>query len=156
MTSTGHLSVSFSIFHLALYCGDVLAKQHVKDPQCLWTPWSSCTVTCVSRGSSSVYSQQWQRFICNNVDKSNNNFSTSIAKFRSCSYMIPLCLSDEGFSVSFQNYFFLAIFLACILLTFLPNMILGLHYTQVWFWKSRKSEQKNHVRSSSAQKSTFD
>ncbi|KAK6112597.1 hypothetical protein QQG55_48295 [Brugia pahangi] len=41
-----------------------------------------------SKRSSSIYSQQWQRFICNSVDKSNNNFSTSIAKFRSCYYVI--------------------------------------------------------------------
>uniref|UniRef100_A0AAF5PL03 FZ domain-containing protein n=1 Tax=Wuchereria bancrofti TaxID=6293 RepID=A0AAF5PL03_WUCBA len=144
MTSTGQLPVSFSIFHLALYYGDVLAKQQVKDPQCLWTSRSPCTVTCVSRGLSSVYSQQWQRFICNSMDKLNNNFSTSIAKFRFCSHMTPLCLSDERFSVAFQNYFFLAVFLVFILLIFLPNMmILGVHYTQVW------------VRSSSAQKSTF-
>uniref|UniRef100_A0A0R3QS41 G_PROTEIN_RECEP_F1_2 domain-containing protein n=1 Tax=Brugia timori TaxID=42155 RepID=A0A0R3QS41_9BILA len=108
------------------------------------------SITCVSRGSSSIYSQQWQRFICNSVDKSNNNFSTSIAKFRSCYYVIPLCLSDEGFSVSFQNYFSLAIFLVCILLTFLPNMILGLYYTQVW--KSRKSGQKNEQSVSSFEK----
>lgn len=59
------------------------------------------------------------------------------------SLQIPLCVSDEGFSVAFQNYFFLAIFLVCILLIFLPNMILGLHYTRVWVWKSRKSGQKS-------------
>lgn len=56
---------------------------------------------------------------------------------------IPLCLSDEGFSIAFQNYYFLAIFLVCILLVFLPNMILGLRYTRFWVWKSRKSGEKS-------------
>ncbi|EFO18893.1 hypothetical protein LOAG_09600 [Loa loa] len=115
----------------------------MQDPQCLWTAWSPCTVTCVSRGSSSVYSQQWQRFICKSLNNSDNNSSNSIAKFRSCAHMIPLCVSDEGFSVAFQNFFFLAIFLVCILLAFLPNMILGLRYMRVWVWKSRKSGQKS-------------
>ncbi|VDK75890.1 unnamed protein product [Litomosoides sigmodontis] len=115
----------------------------VQDQRCLWTPWSPCTVTCLSRGSSSVYSQQWQQFICRNANSLGNNSSIATAKFRSCTHMIPLCLSDEGFSTAFQNYYFLAIFLACILLILVPNMILGLRYTRVRVWKSRKSGEKS-------------
>uniref|UniRef100_A0A0R3RQZ7 G_PROTEIN_RECEP_F1_2 domain-containing protein n=1 Tax=Elaeophora elaphi TaxID=1147741 RepID=A0A0R3RQZ7_9BILA len=115
----------------------------MQDPQCSWTAWSPCTVTCMSRGSSSVYSQQWQRFICKDANNSNDNSSITAAKFRSCAHMIPLCLSDEGFSMAFQNYYFLAIFLVCILLAFLPNMILGLCYARIWIWKSRKSGEKS-------------
>ncbi|CAG9530709.1 unnamed protein product [Cercopithifilaria johnstoni] len=136
MATSGQVYVTFSIFYLALHYSDVQAK----DSQCLWTAWSPCTVTCISRGSSSVYSQQWQQFICKNL---NNNSIIITAKFRSCTHMIPLCLSDEGFSMAFHNYYFLAIFLVCILLAFFPNMILGLRYKRVWIWKSRKTEQKS-------------
>ncbi|KAL3990313.1 hypothetical protein ACH3XW_31230 [Acanthocheilonema viteae] len=139
MTLSGQVYVTFSIVHLTLHFSNVLAK----DAQCLWTAWSPCTVTCISRGSSSVYSQQWQQFICKNMNNLNNNSFITTAKFRSCTHIIPLCLSDEGFSIAFQNYYFLAIFLVCILLAFLPNMILGLRYTRVWICKSRKSGEES-------------
>uniref|UniRef100_A0A915Q6E0 Uncharacterized protein n=1 Tax=Setaria digitata TaxID=48799 RepID=A0A915Q6E0_9BILA len=137
MASSGRLSATFSIFRLALCCRNVLAK----DSQCLWTGWSPCTVTCASRGSGSVYSQQWQRYICKGLNNLDNKSITS--RFRPCAHMIPLCVSGEGFSVSFQNYFFLAIFSVGMLLAFVPNMILGLRYMQVRVWKSRKAGQKS-------------
>lgn len=134
---------------LALYTDDTVnakkfEEQHLKEEaQCSWTNWSPCTVTCVSRGRNKAYAQQWQQYICQKSEFFVNHSFNATARFQSCADMIPLCISDEGLSAAFQNYFFLAIFISGILLIMLPNMILGFHYTRVWIFKSRKFGQKS-------------
>ncbi|VDN20024.1 unnamed protein product [Gongylonema pulchrum] len=97
----------------------------------------------MSRGPASVYAQQWQQYLCKDSISTHANSSAAKARFRSCADLIPLCISDEGFSSAFQNYLFLAVLLLAILLVILPNVILGLCYTRVWVWKSRKIGQES-------------
>lgn len=74
-------------------------EEQVQDQRCLWTPWSPCTVTCLSRGSSSVYAQQWQQFICKNANNLDNNSSIATAKFRSCTHMVRYSLHISKFKL---------------------------------------------------------